>query len=372
MARKARPWFNAERRCWMVYLGGKKRHLCAADRKTKNPPKEALDRLDELLLEARRNPAPEAKEQTVASVIERYIEVAFPSLADGTRTLRQPYLQSFAELHGFRPVSECRPDHMQEWINKHPKWTSDWTKRDAVLSVQIVFNWAKPKIIPANPFEGFTQRAGANRRDLTPEEFQTLLRTTGTQNHRRWKKATPAARFRCVLIFLHYTGCRPGEASKLQWEDIDFVRNVIVLKKHKTITMQRQPMPRIIPLHPVVVRLLKVLKARNEGEHVFLNHRRKPWRKDALCLRLRRARTAAGLPDDAKLYGVRHAFGTRGIVNGCDIKTLSVLMGHTDTKTTEIYAQISKQRDFLGAAMEQITRPLAASKPCRAAHRPKS
>jgi integrase len=362
MARKSRPWFNAERHCWMVWLGGKKRFLCAADRKTKKPPKEALDRLEDLLFEARRNPAPEQKGQTVASVIERYMEVALPSLSPGTVTLRSPYLQSFAELHGFRLIEDCRPDHIEEWVNKHPQWKSDWTKRDAVMAIQIVFNWAKPKLIPANPFAGFTCRAGASRRDLTPEEFQAILRSTGTNVGRHWKKSTPAARFRQVLMFLHFTGCRPKEASELCWNDVDFERRVIVLRQHKTIKMQRRPAPRIIPLHPVVVKLLVVLKRRDEGDHVFLNHHRRPWTKDMLCLRLRRARTDAGLPDDAKLYGVRHAFGTRGIMNGCDIKTLSVLMGHTDTKTTEIYSHIAGQREFLSAAMEKVTQSLASAR----------
>ncbi len=102
MARHARPWFNAERRCWMVYLGGRKHTLCTAAKKTKRPPQAALDRLDDLKVEARRNPVPESPEQTVASVIERYIEVVFPLLAPGTVALRRPYLQSFAELHGWR------------------------------------------------------------------------------------------------------------------------------------------------------------------------------------------------------------------------------------------------------------------------------
>jgi integrase len=354
----------------MAVIGGRRVLLCSANRRTKKPPKEADDRLADLLHEARHNPAPELTDkQTVASVIERYMEVAFPSLSEGSRILRKPYLESFAELHGFRLVAACRPDHVEEWVNKHPEWESDWTKRDAVLSVQIVFNWAKPKLIPANPFAGFTQRPGSNRRDLTPEEYQTLLRTTGKENHRRWKKPTPAGRFRCVLVFLHYTGCRPSEASALKFSDVDFVRNVIVLKTHKTIKTQRQPMPRIVPLHPVIVRLIKVLRARNESDFVFVNRWQRPWKKDALCLRLRRARTASGLPDDAKLYGVRHAFATRSLMAGNDLKTTSVLLGHTECKTTERYAHIAEQRTFMGDAMEKVTQRLArAKRPATARH----
>jgi len=370
MARKARPWFNTERRCWMVYLGGRKHTLCSVARKTRHPPQAALDRLDDLHREIRRNPSPDAAQQTVASVIERYIEVAFPSLAAATVALRLPYLQSFAELHGWRLVSDCRADHLQEWLTKHPGWQSDWAKRDAVLAVMTVFNWAKPKLIRENPFAGFHQRAGTSRRDLTPEEFQAILRATGTSAGRHWKKPTPAARFRQILVFLFFTGCRPKEASQLRWSDVDFQRRVLVLREHKTITMQRRPAPRIVPLHPVVLKLLHVLKARNEGEHVFLNRRHKAWVKDTLSLRLRRARDVAGIAADAKLYGVRHAFGTRGIVNGRDIKTLSVLMGHSDVKTTELYAHIAGQRDHLDAAMRKVTQPLARAKRSAAVFHP--
>lgn len=100
----------------------------------------------------------------------------------------------------------------------------------------------------------------------------------------------------------------------------------IVLKRHKTVRTKNHPESRIIPLDPVVVALLKSIRKREEGERVFLTHRKTAWNRYSLDRRIPRARTAAGLPDDLKLYGTRHAFGTRGIIAGCDIKTLSVLM----------------------------------------------
>jgi site-specific recombinase XerD len=100
-----------------------------------------------------------------------------------------------------------------------------------------------------------------------------------------------------------------------------------------------------------VVKLLKSIKKRREGEHVFLTYRLTPWNRFSLGLRVRRAREKAGIPDDAKLYGVRHAFGTRGVVNGCDIKTLAELMGHTTTRMTEHYLHLAGQREHLASAM---------------------
>lgn len=355
MARSAKPWFCARTGWWKVYCNGKKIPLA----KGKSNLKAAKDALLKMQALARFNPSPDSPVQTVLSVIERYIEVAFPKLSPETRKLRLGYLQSFAEMCGWREVTACRSDHLEEWINKHPEWASDWTKRDAIGVVQTVFNWAKPKLVKENPFEGVRQSRGLHRRDMTSEEFQALLRTTGGAK----RKPSPGARFRQVLIFLWRTGCRPKEASELMWSNVDLENGLIILNRHKTVRSQKNPEPRIIPLDPVVVRLLRSIQKREEGERVFLTHRKTPWNRFNLGLRIRRARTVAGLSEDVTLYGTRHAFGTRGIIAGCDIKTLSVLMGHTDTKMTEHYAHIAGKKDFLSATMAHINRSLASSTP---------
>lgn len=60
---------------------------------------------------------------------------------------------------------------------------------------------------------------------------------------------------------------------------------------------------------------------------------------------------------DAKLYGLRHAFGTNAIVNGVDIKTLSVLMGHESTRMTEHYLHLASRSEHLELSMRQATSP---------------
>ena len=347
MARSAKPWFNRQKNCWMVWLHGRRVKL-AEGKKNKQA---AQDRYDELRFEASRNPHPDSGAATVASVIERYQGFAQKRLAANTLAARRLYLQSFAEAHGWRSVAEARPDHMLEWLDQHPEWQSDWTKHSAIRHVQTAFNWAvKCRFIRENPFRGVSHPVGPPRRDMTPAEFQAILRASG--NPWRKTKPTPAARFRQVLTFLWYTGCRPCEVSALRWRDVDLDRSLIILEEYKTRRLQKNPRPRIVPLHPVVVKLLNGLRRRGEGEHVFLTHRKTPWNKDSLALRLARAREKAGVPDDAKLYGVRHAFGTRAIVAGVDLKTTSALMGHTTTRMTEHYVHLAGQTAHLAAAMQ--------------------
>ncbi|QEL18592.1 site-specific integrase [Limnoglobus roseus] len=145
---------------------------------------------------------------------------------------------------------------------------------------------------------------------------------------------------------------------------------VIVLVKHKTSRTQRVPKPRVISLDAEIVRLLISIRSRQEGgELVFYNHRGTPWNRSNLSLRLQRGRKKAGIPADAKLYGLRHAFGTRAIVNGVDIKTLAELMGHTTTRVTEHYVHLAGNKAHLHAALRKLngtvtpTSPLEPSTP---------
>jgi integrase len=361
MPRSARPWFYQQTGWWMVYINGKKVKLA----KGKANRKQAEVKLRELLHLRDLNPAPETDEPTVASVIELYLAHAARKLGERTLYERKHYLQAFAEAHGWQTVSSCLPFHLTSWLDANPQWASDWTVASVVNMVHRPFNWAaRQGLIPANPFRGVTHRPGQPRRPLTDEEFQTLLRATSVWAKRgRYQKPRPSdvkkrkrpsagARFRQLLIFLRFTGARPGEASRLQWSDIDLEKAVIVLHEHKTSRTQRVTKPRVIPLHPVVLKLLIHIRRRGEpGPLVFLNHRKTAWNRSNLSLRVRRAREAAGIPEDAKLYGLRHGFGTRSILNGVDLKTLAELMGHTTTRMTEHYVHLVGQQAHLAAAM---------------------
>jgi integrase len=361
MARSARPWFSAEKGWWMVYLGGKKVRLA----KGKLAKKDADRRFRELLTVRDNNPAPDSPVQTVASVIDTYLRLHVAAYSPRAYEERRRYLQLFAEAHGWRPVTDrdCKPIHLELWLHEHPEWKSDWTKSQVINIVLRPFNWAaRKRLIPSNPFRGVEKTQGNPRRPITDDEYQALLRATNTWpqrprskrpypcDRRRRRRPSSGARFRQVLVFLRFTGARPGELCGLRWEDIDIARQLICLCRHKTIKSTRRP--RIIPLHPVVLKLLIHVRRRNDpGPHVFLNHRKTPWNRSNLALRVRRARKLAGIPEDAKLYGLRHRFGTEAVINGLDIKTLAELMGHTTTRMTEHYLHLSGRQAHLAAAM---------------------
>ena len=147
MSRKARPWFRKFDGWWYVCINCKQ-HRLAQGRRNKTA---ALQRWHELELEVATNPCAGSPDQTVASVIDAYLDHAKHDLDSDTHLRRTRYLQLFAEAHGFRLVKECLPIHLTQWLDGNTAWASDWTRATVIKIVQRAFNWAaRQRLIPGN------------------------------------------------------------------------------------------------------------------------------------------------------------------------------------------------------------------------------
>ena len=175
-------------------------------------------------------------------MIDQYLGYAASRYAERTLYERRLTLQAFAEAHGFRTVDDrrCLPLHLTNFIDGNPRWKSDWTKAQVAAVVQRPFNWAvRQRIIAANPYRGVSYREGEPRRPMTDEEFSRLV--AAAHGRPTKKRPTPGERFVEFLRFLRATGARTAEAGRLQWSDVDLEGRAIVLKEHKTASMQRKP-----------------------------------------------------------------------------------------------------------------------------------
>ncbi len=215
---------------------------------------------------------------------------------------------------------------------------SPTTIKDTLAVVQTVFNWAvRHDLLEVNPLAGYQKpRARMRTRVIEEAEFRSLLRHSD-------------ASFRKALIALRLTGCRPGELRELIWEWVDLDNGLWILPLHKTITTQRQPRPRMIPLPAPIWRLCRLLaqQPHQHADHVFTNSRGKPYTKDCFCRKLARVRKRAriGLKGGERLvlYSARHTFATHSAGRVTDME-LAELMGHTDTRTTRRYVHLNAGR----------------------------
>jgi integrase len=237
-------------------------------------------------------------------------------------------------------VGEVRRLHLTKIEQALTGNVSPTTIRDTIAAVQTVFHWAvRNDVIDNNPVARHPKPRGRSRnRTITPEEFQMLLRAM---------PENPA--FRRVLLALRMTGCRPKEIRTLQWPMVDLEQGLWILHVHKTITTQRSPRPRMVPLPDPLWAMCRWLDRRlkSETEYVFLNMHGLPYTKDRLVQNMCRARRRAGIAaksgEQIVLYSNRHTYGTEAAGKVTDIE-LAELMGHTTTQMTKRYVHLNASR----------------------------
>jgi integrase len=292
-----------------------------------------------------RDPTPSRE---VAIVTSRDLFVVYLERTEAAQTPkvfaeRKRLLGLFLVWRGNTPILDLIPDDLEEWIERQESWKADWMRLRVSSTIKRPYNWAVRKgLLKFNPFMSVSYPTGARGKPIDLNSFRSMLRST-------------TAVFRRVLLFMSWTGTRPGELSTLEWSHIDIANGQAVLHLHKTSRSRKDREPRIIYLPDVAVRLLCWIK-RHQGagiRHVFLNSKAKPWNKGSLDLRIWRLRENLGIDRGVKLYGCRHAWATKLAMNGVGLVELAALLGHTSIAMAQYYIHIAGQNGHMRTTLER-------------------
>lgn len=150
------------------------------------------------------------------------------------------------------------------------------------------------------------------------------------------------------IIISLYTGLRIGEVCALKWENIDLVKSMIKIektlirvknydqnKKSKTIVILDQAKSissiRNIPIPSFLIPIL--MKFKKDDEYFFLTGDKYFIEPRSFTNHYKAMMKSINL-DGYNFHCLRHTFATRCIENGCDPKTLSEILGHSNVKIT--------------------------------------
>lgn len=145
------------------------------------------------------------------------------------------------------------------------------------------------------------------------------------------------------------TGLRIGEICALKWSDINVVDGTITVnrtieriyiiegeKKHTELVINSPKTKnscREIPISKELLAMVKPLKKVVNNDFYVLTNGEHPTEPRTYRNYYNRLMTKLGIPK-LKYHGLRHSFATRCIEAGCDYKTVSVLLGHSNISTT--------------------------------------
>ena len=338
MPKMPKPWYRKSKGAWFICLGGKQILLA----KGKANKAEAEKRYHEIMLLQSAGAEPESSQTTVASLCEAYLAWCHRHRRKSTYEWYLFFLQDFAENRGRNRVCDLKPYHITRWVDSH-NW-NDSSVRCAITCIKRVLNWAVDEgLIASHALRNVKKpKACSRKRVLSDAEVHALI-------------ADSDEHFADFLKALRGTGARPVELRELLWSQVELEQGICVLHEHKTSTQQDEP--RILILTTEMQALFARRKAKYpNSDHVFLNRFGKPWTRNAVGLRMKRLRDRLGLDPKVVAYTVRHTFGTRALLNGVDLKTLSQLMGHSSVSTTETYLHLAHETEHLKTAMNKATR----------------
>ena len=225
-----------------------------------------------------------------------------------------------------------------------------------------------------NPCEGIILPTAKARQNsdihfFNKDERALIIKVATSKTSR----GTPCYRNGYAIPFLIYTGLRFGEFSALTWSDVDFESRTISINKnaayvkdeksgkHKLLSQNSTKTfsgLREVPLSDQAYSALLQLQKIKTSDYVLSSETGTQVSPRNFNTMFRRILIRAGLYDKDRGSGVhmlRHTFASMLFENGCPIKVVSELLGHSDTKITEnIYIHLIKKQRV--KAIEDLSR----------------
>lgn len=145
-----------------------------------------------------------------------------------------------------------------------------------------------------------------------------------------------------ILSLAYSVGLRVSEVINLKIKDIDSARMVIIIRQSKGRK------DRIVPLSENILKLLREYYTDFKPVEYLFNGQTKPQYSITSCNQL----VKQYLGKNYHFHLLRHSCATELLERGTDLRFIQKLLGHSSSKTTEIYTHVST------AAMHKIQLPI--------------
>ncbi|MCC9020476.1 site-specific integrase [Flavobacterium lipolyticum] len=163
----------------------------------------------------------------------------------------------------------------------------------------------------------------SRREYLTIKELNTLVETPCEKDV-----------LKRTALFSAFTGLRHSDIQKLRWKEISLEDGIAKLH----FTQKKTKGVEYMPISQQAFQLCG--EPRLSAQLVFEDLPDPSW----ISRPLKKWVESAGIKKNITFHCFRHTFATLQLSSGTDIYTVSKMLGHTNVKTTEIYAKVIDEK----------------------------
>ncbi|WP_051347152.1 site-specific tyrosine recombinase XerD [Thiomicrorhabdus chilensis] len=152
-------------------------------------------------------------------------------------------------------------------------------------------------------------------------------------------------RDRAILELMYASGLRVSEVVELPFEQLNLSAGLVQVTG-------KGSKERIVPIGEVAIEWVErylqssrpLLVRQKWVSTLFVSRLGRPMTRQTLWHRVNNLAFQAGIQGKLSPHGLRHAFATHLINHGADLRTVQLLLGHSDLSTTQIYTHVAKER----------------------------
>lgn len=256
--------------------------------------------------------------------------------SESTITTYSEALKSFLIFYREKPIAAITNEDLIIYNNNYilEKKLSASYQNQTVNALKLFFQTIRDTKMMVDKIHR-PKREKALPNVLSKEEVKLILNAHSNIKHRT------------MLSMLYSCGLRRSELLHLKPKDIDSKRGIVLIRQSKG------KKDRIAPLSPKILEMLRTYySAFRPTTWLFEGQiAGESYSEKSLQSIFKQALQKAGINKPATLHWLRHSYATHLLESGTDLRYIQELLGHSSSRTTEIYTHVSTK------SLQQIKSP---------------